>query len=119
MNTMMLVEVDIYSGRPNPCYSLHSTETAELMSRLATLPQTDQATQPAALGYRGLRVTIDPPDPTAEIQVGHGTVTIHQSDGEQRWLTDPDRQLERWLVGLGATRLGREDMTALRNALSR
>jgi hypothetical protein len=119
MNTTMLVEVDIYSGRPNPSYPLHSTETAELMSRLATLPQTDQAPEPAALGYRGLRVTIDPPDPTAEIQVGHGTVTIQQSNGEQRWLTDPDRQLERWLVSLGATHLDHDDITALRNELSR
>jgi hypothetical protein len=119
MNSTMLVEVDIYSGRSNPCYPLRSTETAELMSRLTTLPQTDHAPQPVALGYRGLRVTIDPPDPTAEIQVGHGTVTIQQSNGEQLWLTDPDRQLERWLVGLCATHLDHDDMTALRNELSR
>ncbi len=49
---MTEVELDIFSGRPNPRWRLTATESAELMALLAELPEAPGA-RPPDLGYRG------------------------------------------------------------------
>lgn len=58
----MVVEVDIFSGRPNPSISLTDAEVVALSLRLRALcTQASTSTQPrreyaGLLGYRGLRI---------------------------------------------------------------
>jgi hypothetical protein len=85
------VEVDIYSGRPNPRVALPPATVAELRRRFDALPlaAAGAAGPRKGLGYRGLRITGDAVPGGGEIVVSAGSVTRR---------ADPDRGLERWLV---------------------
>jgi hypothetical protein len=111
----MDVEVDLYSGRPNPRFSLGPTTTAELMHRLASLPPLlGSATPRATLGYRGLRVDADVIESTiTEIVVSGGAVFVRDRAGTQRVLEDRERSLERWLVEAGAGQLDPDEVAVL------
>ena len=88
----MQIELDAFSGRPNPRWTLNEAQGAEFLARLRAL-QSAAANSPGdGLGYRGLIVRPD----GAEIRLYRGTVTVQQSDRIETF-SDPDRGLERWL----------------------
>lgn len=99
----MQVEVDIFSGSPNPGWQLTPQETAEFLRRFQALPADLHADFiEADLGYGGLIVT----DEAAftEIRVYREQV-MAQSGQQSRLLVDRNRQLERWLWQTGAGRV--------------
>jgi hypothetical protein len=116
----MDVEVDLYSGRPNPHFHLDSATAGELMRRLAGLPPLPgPAATREGLGYRGLCITPDVTGPVAEIVVSGGVVVVRDRDGSTRFLADPGRALERWLVEAGTASLDPDVVSALRQDLAR
>lgn len=102
----MDVEVDLYSGRPNPRFHLEQEVATELMRLLTDLPPLSGHAAPReTLGYRGLRIMGMDESPVAEIVVSGGVVFVRDRDGAERQLKDPDRRLERWIIDTGATKL--------------
>lgn len=104
----MQVELDIYSGRPNPFWELDTGQSAELSRRLAALPPAEAgAAAPSdALGHRGLRV--EPhggPTVGDRLEIGTGAVQVTRPDGSTWLRADPGRSLERWLIGTGRGRI--------------
>lgn len=98
----MQVELDIYSGQPNPRWALDATQSAELARRLAALPPSAAGSLPDGLGYRGLRVAPhDPAAPGERIEINAGVVQVTRVDGSVRRCADPGRTLERWLIETG------------------
>ncbi len=49
----MIVELDVFSGRPNPTWSLSAEQAKELREALQDLPPVDKPAPENALGYRG------------------------------------------------------------------
>jgi hypothetical protein len=49
----MIVELDVFSGRPNPTWSLSVEQSMELLEMLQNLPPADKLSQENGLGYRG------------------------------------------------------------------
>jgi hypothetical protein len=100
----MHVELDVFSGRPNPRWELSHAEVAELRTRLAGLPRCDQPTDEPALGYRGLILSSAqaPPGLPSWIRVHDGVVTI-RTDAGIRCHSDVNG-LERWLIGQARAR---------------
>ena len=85
----MLVELDIFSGRPNPRWQLDeqgAEALRELLSRLAAT--TDSPPEPPGLGYRGFLLT----DETGKFRACGGYVT--RPDGAY---ADPTSSVERFL----------------------
>jgi hypothetical protein len=126
----MDVEVDLYSGRPNPRFTLGSGATAELTHRLETLPPAGESARPhEGLGYRGLHVQAGSTDSdtdadivtdiVTEIVVSGGLVTVRNPDGSMRRLKDPERALERWLLDRGAADLDPNVVATIRQDLKR
>lgn len=92
----MHVELDVFSGRPNPTWAL-ATEQADELARLhAALPATDARTSlPDGLGYRGFKIRgLRPFD---EVIVWQATVQGEQLGQISQWL-DQERTLEHMLV---------------------
>jgi hypothetical protein len=72
--TPVRIEADVYSGRPNPNWTLSAAQSETLIRRLRALPTASGGTQRDGLGYRGMIVRFDPaPDGLcASIRVGNG-----------------------------------------------
>lgn len=117
----MMVEVDLYSGRPNPRFPLEPAAAGELARRIEALAPAAGGGRPRdGLGYRGLRVRTGPDDDdAAEIVVSGGLVTLHGPDGPPRRLEDAGRELERWLLDVGTGRLDPEVLATVRQDLAR
>lgn len=87
----MLIELDVFSGRPNPRWHLDAPTTAQLIEIHRRLEPTFVPTaEPPALGYRGFRYMLD----ENEWRARGGTVS-----GVAGVLLDPDRIIERMLLG--------------------
>jgi hypothetical protein len=103
----MQVELDVFSGRPNPYWNLTPQEANEFISLLQALPQTQaQGAVKEGLGYRGLIVT-DPDQTIAgydQIVISNGVV-VARRDSQLRQFPDKERRLERWLFQTGRGRL--------------
>lgn len=103
----MQVEVDVYSGRPNPHWELTSQEAEELISRFRGLPRYQGARRVnEGLGYRGLIVTKPGNliEGYHEILISNGLVITRQ-DRQSQQFTDQDRRLEKWVLQTGKGRL--------------
>ncbi len=88
----VIVTLEVFSGRPNPEWSLAPAQSAEFEQRLAALPAADIAGLDDPLGYRGFSVR----GRVSPVRVFRGQVM----NGQQA-LADPGRRLERWLLDSG------------------
>ena len=116
----MEVEVDLYSGRPNPRFRLAPAAAAELMRRIAALPPLPgPAAVSERLGYRGFRIEADEDEPSfTEMVVSNGVVVVRDRSGAERFLADPNRSVERWLAETGAPMLDPGAASVLREQLA-
>ncbi len=83
------VEIDIFSGRPNPSFQLDQAATAELVKLLDNSKRGGAAPRDG-LGFRGFVVRIEG---RPDIRVS-GTAVVSGADE----LTDPTRAVERFLL---------------------
>jgi hypothetical protein len=116
----MEVEVDLFSGRPNPRFRLTPEAASDLSRRLARLPSAPRGARVSeGLGYRGLRLTTENlDDPFAEVVVSNGLVLVRDQHGQELALADPERSLERWLAEVGAPSLDPDVAAVLRQQLT-
>ena len=97
--TQGVVELDIFSGRPNPTWHLSAVQGARLAAMLQALPVTSAAAPPDVLGYRGFIVCMADPATTRRTcaRVYGGTVYPHEGIGAI-WRTDQQQRVERFLL---------------------
>lgn len=102
------VELDIFSGMPNPTWVLTNAEADHFMKRLAALPRTSATELSGNLGYRGFIVQVTQGANTQLVHIQRGVV--HISPGATKIHgKDEDRELERWLLNTGKPYLNNED----------
>lgn len=103
----MQVEVDMFSGRPNPHWELTVQESQEFTQRFQSL-STDkgEGTVNEGLGYRGLivRESGEEVEGDREIVISNGLV-VARGNGKFQLFTDKNRSLEKWLIQTGKGRL--------------
>ena len=112
--TTSKVELDIFSGIPNPTWMLTFSEASDLTSRISRLDPTEETGQrPENLGYRGFIIvqTIAASSATVQtIRAYHGIVEVVDSTKTAYYL-DPQRQIELWLLATAKPPLA-DDLTA-------
>jgi hypothetical protein len=89
------VELDIFSGLPNPTWTLSDQQTANLLEMVSTLSQTEARSRSGGLGYRGMVVRIHGPM-ASELYIHNGIVDVTGNS-----YSDPDRRVARWLLDTG------------------
>jgi hypothetical protein len=93
------VELDVFSGQPNPTWNLSVSQCNEIEEHIGKLPEASgEALQsPPALGYRGLIIHYENQQGVREsIRFYRGIV---QSGRLQ--FRDADRKIEKWLLNTG------------------
>ncbi|MFC3452899.1 hypothetical protein [Amycolatopsis speibonae] len=90
------VELDLFSGMPNPAWTLRNAEAAEFQRKLVSLPKASEGRIANNLGYRGFIVRTG----ATTVLVQRGIVRVTQ-DGGTLFRTDSGRMLERWLLQSG------------------
>jgi hypothetical protein len=98
-----VVELDVYSGQPNPRWKLDDKicqDVLEEISHLAT--ESTKIQRPDALGYRGLSVIMDiaPSGKREEFYVGGGYVFLRH-EGMETVRIDDNRRMEQKLLASG------------------
>lgn len=109
------VELDIFSGRPNPHWTLNERDSQELLRRLQHLSPTNAGEPSGNLGYRGV-ILSNPEGAIAGFEwivCSNGLVIGYKGDSSQKFI-DANRNLERWLVHTGETTLGSDVLHPLR-----
>ena len=101
------VELDIFSGMPNPTWILTEAEADSFARQLAALPRTSARELAGNLGYRGFIVQCAEGADTQLIRVQKGTVQISK-DARTEYAFDVGRELERWLLDTGKPHLTNE-----------
>jgi hypothetical protein len=91
----MRVELDIFSGRPNPVWVLDTAQEAEIRGRIARLKPSSAKVSVPGLGYRGFIV-----HDVGEMRFYRGQVLPGLDADTARWGAT-DRELERWLLETG------------------
>jgi|GEM_PF-850183 len=100
MSARVEVELDIFSGNPNPTWILSNREGYIFLERLAALPKFPAKELSTKLGYRGFIVQVTNGSEQSFVRLQNGTVQISQGDNNV-YYSDPDLNLERWLLNSG------------------
>jgi hypothetical protein len=99
----MQVELDAFSGRPNPQWVLTPQEASSLVTLLQKLPKSQvQSSINQGLGYRGIIVRDNDQGVGGydEIAISNGVVIAKRGNKSEQF-TDKDRALEQWLLQTG------------------
>ena len=94
------VEVDLFSGRPNPVWTLPEAEAAVLLQKLDALPAAPARALSGDLGYRGLLVRVTGGPRERRLSIQQGVIRVEE-DETPAFLEDDGRALERWLLQTG------------------
>ena len=101
------VELDIFSGMPNPTWVLTNAEADSFLQQLAAVSPTSAWELSGNLGYRGFVVQVTHGSKTQLIRIQTGTV--QSTNGAPVFYGyDKDRELERWLLNTGKPHLKNE-----------
>ncbi|MBM7703423.1 hypothetical protein [Metabacillus iocasae] len=94
------VELDIFSGNPNPTWMLSDAEGVLFLKRLAMLPKSSIKELSTNLGYRGFIVRVTNRMVNILVRIQNGTVQFSQDDTNV-YYNDQNRYLEQWLLNSG------------------
>lgn len=102
----MHIELDVFSGRPNPYWDLDTQEESEFYRMFRNLPESMvDAPSGSELGYRAIIVTgVKKLEGCSEIVVFREHVAA-KCDKKIAHLFDKDRELELWLLNTGKKHL--------------
>ena len=107
-----IVDLGLFSGRPDPRFTLDAAEVAELERRVEALAPAAERVDAEPLGYRGFTVDCGPG--AMRIRIAFGFVT-----GSKGPHFDTDRVLERWLLARAALHLDAQTIAFARAQFER
>lgn len=95
------VELDVFSGRENPTWTLSEQQGRKLRSMIRGLSSTtSRSAQGDGLGYRGFSVHFRSTAAESVLNVYRKVVKWKEHDKAMYYI-DPERSLERWLLSTG------------------
>lgn len=107
MPTRAEVELDIFSGMPNPSWTLTAAEAEGLVKRLDLLAPAPARELSGRLGYRGFIVQLHQGQQQTLLRIQDGVVQVSETT-TLGYVLDQGRTLERWLLNTGLPHLAPE-----------
>ncbi len=107
------VVLGIYSGRPDPAWTLTDEQAAALDRALARLPRAVGEPPSGGLGYHGFTII----RAAGTLVAYHGAIAA-PGNGPRALLSDPARNVERFLLETGVTHLAPAEHAEATRALA-
>ena len=98
----LTVELDAFSGRPNPTWTLTAAEAGEVLERLRGLPAASASIPDLGLGYRGFVLRGEAEELPGRAYVTSGLIAL--GDPERPTVVRDAHDLEPFLIGLARAR---------------
>jgi hypothetical protein len=114
----MEVELDIFSGNPNPTWVLPSKDAGIFLQKISALPRASAKKLSNNLGYRGFVVHVTQGKKEFLVRVQTQTVQVVKNHTTV-YYNDPDRNLERWLLETGKPFLKHDLFVLVQGELTR
>jgi len=110
------VTLGIYSGLPDPSWSLTGSQARTLAGMLDRLEPVEGQLPEGGLGYRGFAVELAGSDMGEAVRADAGLVEVTRLGGT-RLYQDPERSVERWLLETGRDSLTPEIVQEIEHSL--
>ncbi len=107
------VGLGLYSGRPDPEWTLTSEQAAALMRALAMLPRSTGAPPVGGLGYHGFTILAQ-----GSTLVAYRGVVASPGGGMRSVMTDPTASIERYLLETARLHVTADEFTTAERALA-
>ena len=91
------VLLHIYSGLPDPTWTLNAARMDALTTLIESLEGREPTQAPSNLGYRGFSVEVE----GGERVIAAGGAVERTVGDVSEWFADPERTVERWLLASG------------------
>jgi hypothetical protein len=111
---LVRVTLGIYSGRPDPTWTLTGAEAAAVERAIQALPQVAGTPPEGGLGYHGFTVA----SPGRTLTAYQGVVSTGGGGGPTVLRSDPGRTVERLLLELGRTHLAPAEIAEAERSLA-
>lgn len=106
----MQVDVDLFSGRPNPNWALDAAGASEVLALVDALPACPCGPPPEALGFRGFVLTVPG---TGERVISYRGTVWRLGPAGTKCFQDSDRKLDRLLMSWSESQLDSSDYQLL------
>lgn len=107
------VSLGIYSGRPDPSWTLTDAHAAELRRIVDGLPMATIEPASGGLGYHGFTVTLEGPGADPRTIVAYRGQVAEAGTGPRPTWLDPDGRVERFLLATGGAALSPAEVQAV------
>jgi hypothetical protein len=98
----MNVELNIFSGNPNPEWNLSTNQVSELLTKISSLNYTERSPVDKGLGYNGFTILRTEKSADSQwpkrIEIKDGIIYVYYDNDRYAHLIDPERTIELWLL---------------------
>lgn len=109
----IVATLGIYSGRPDPSWTLTDAQAGAVIAAIAALPVATGVPPEGGLGYHGFSVVLPRPGRADETVVAYRSTVAPPGVGPRPHRSDPGRTVERLLLDTGRAMLTSAEIAAV------
>ena len=113
------VTLRIYSGRPDPSWTLTDVQVAALVGQVAGLPVATGTAPQGGLGYHGFSILVQQPGQPDQTYVAFRGAVTTPGDAPGTYRADPQRTVETALLETGRSHLAAAEIAVVEANLAR
>jgi hypothetical protein len=113
------VTLGIYSGRPDPTWTLTDVQVAALVGQLASLTVTNGVPPQGGLGYHGFSMLVHEAGKADRTVVAYRGAVTSPGDAPGTYRDDPQRTVEQALLQTGRSHLAATEVSVVEADLTR
>jgi hypothetical protein len=113
------ITLGIYSGRPDPTWTLTDVEVAALVGQLASLPVANGVPSQGGLGYHGFSMLVHEVGRADQTIVAYRGAVTTPDDAPGSYRADPQRTVEQALLQTGRSHLAATEASVVEADLTR
>lgn len=99
------VTLNIFSGRPNPTWTLSTKNANQLVTKISELPKSNSTSSIDGLGYNGFQIEFTHSASRKSSITSNKGLVVYNVNGTNYYFTDSQRLVEKFLLESGKSTL--------------